>query len=148
MDYAVPEDQIATRLGTTWAELTQIRRDQLSLLAGDVVAEIVTRIRPAGLDTLDPGTLDRVVSLAVAEADQAVAPGMTQELVSVDDAQMSRSFAASPTRELMHDPWWEWLGVPEVPEGSRSFSITPASPRHPQVRPVPQFRLWPDGGEW
>jgi hypothetical protein len=87
-------------------------------LADLLVAWVQDKIQSAAtvqLVTPDPLAIDRVVTKAVARYMGMPHDGLTQKIVQVDDASITRSFARPASAEIgdveILDEWWAELGL-------------------------------------
>lgn len=122
---AVTWQSIATELGRSPSDVSDVQRSQWAQWVTDGYDQVATRARRLGVpfEALDAATVDRVVRLAVAghvrRPDNA-----TEVTVSVDDGQTSRRYASGAGQVTVSDQGWADLGLTERVGGA--FSVDPA----------------------
>ena len=112
--YAIASD-VATNLGRS---LTQAEEAQAAQWIG--WAESTIQRRLGDLAQLDPDTLNMVIVEAVTRRLRMPEPA-TQVSVSVDDANINKTYSKATGLIDIHPEWWAALGWVE----SGAFSVTP-----------------------
>ena len=112
--YAIASD-VATNLGRS---LTQAEEAQAAQWIG--WAESTIQRRLGDLAQLDPDTLNRVIVEAVSRRLRMPEP-VTQMSVSVDDANVNKTYSKATGLIDILPEWWAALGWVE----SGAFSVTP-----------------------
>lgn len=124
---AVTPDDIATSIGRP---LTPEEVAQAEMWIADTRV-IVSHGRDGkshiNLDQMDPPTLDMVVREAVSA--RILRPdGAKQVSISVDDAQVSRTYDAAAGKLYILDEWWDMLFPAQSP-GAFTIITKPDRPR-------------------
>lgn len=118
---AVTVDDVQTTVGRA---LTQAERDQAAQWITDAL--VIISHGPDGRGSIDTSTLDGpTLDLVVREAVAARIKrpdSATQVSVSVDDAQVSRTYASGTGQIEILPIWWGWL-LPDLTSGA--FSVRP-----------------------